>query len=84
MRYIVLPFGDGLVVAAVVGTLGSGFAVAAVVGQISLLQVSVSVSLNIPSSKIPFEEHKDPPACGNGLSQDLALERPPLPQVKEH
>ena len=84
MPYIVLPFGDGLVVAAVVGPLDGGFAVAAVVGQISLLQVSVSVSLNIPSSKIPFEEHKDPPACGNGLSQDLVLERPPPPQVKEH
>ena len=71
-------------VAVVVGPLGGGFSVAAVVGQLLLLQVSVSVSLNIPSSKIPFEEHKDPPACGNGLSQDLVLERPPSPQVKEH
>ena len=79
-----LPFVGGFVVARVVGSLGGGFSVTAVVGQLLLLQVSVSVSLNIPSSKIPFEEHKDPPACGNGLSQDLVLERPPPPQVKEH
>ena len=81
---IILPFDDDFVVAVVVGPLGGGFSVAAVVRQLLLLQVTVSVSLNIPSSKIPFEEHKDPPACGNGLSQDLVLERPPPPQVKEH
>ena len=81
---VILPFGDDFVVAAVVGSLVGGSSVAAVVGQLLLLQVLVSVSLNIPSSKIPFEEHKDPPACGNGLSQDLVLERPPSPQVKEH
>ena len=39
MRYIILPIGDGLVVAAVVGPLVGVFAVAAVVGQVSLLQV---------------------------------------------
>ena len=81
---IILPFGDGFAVARVVGPLGGGFSVTVVIGQLLLLQVSVSFSLNIPSSKIPFEEHKDPPACGNGLSQDLVLERPPPPQVIEH